>query len=170
MPAMTYDDTNLRRLFAELAPAKRYKALRRGFLRQAKKVRGAVIKNILASGVNHASELARGARSVVYSKKKTGFRVTVGESRRGKHGKGFYYSKQLDRNIPLLRWMDTGTKPRSTKGRGIFMRGRRFTGSLPRYGFIEKARAEVGSSVERELKDEIVKSVKEVSKKYGCKV
>lgn len=175
--SMTYDDTRLRSLIDSLTPEQRYKAARRGIQRMARKVRQAVI-SAMRSKIKSNKELERAVRSMVYKKKAVGFRVTVGESR-GKRSKGYYYSEHSKREVPLGRWLDTGTKPRTTAmgfmSRGVlhaFTNGRKghSTGTLPRYGFIAEADQQVYAEVTDGLTAEIIKAIEETAKKYGCKV
>ena len=86
MSDIRYDDSNLQRLFSELAPKRRKQALKGAFRKAAKKVRSVAVQN-LRSSMNSDRDLERGIRALIW-KRKAGFRVTVGTKRAGKNGKG----------------------------------------------------------------------------------
>lgn len=71
-----YDDSNLRKLFAELEPKQRKQVFRRAFRKGAAKVRKVAVRNVKGTTLHHKNELSKGVRSVVY-KRDAGFRVTV---------------------------------------------------------------------------------------------
>ncbi|MGM9871325.1 MAG: hypothetical protein ACI31E_05985 [Muribaculaceae bacterium] len=177
---LEYDDTNLRALLDALTPEHRYKGFRRVLNRQGRKLRAAVVRQVMSKVKGYNKDMEKCVRMKLYTKKAVGFRVTVGESGRGKGAKGYYITtgnlrravKRYGeaRAIPLLRWMDTGTAPRSTSGTGVLHRNRRSTGALPRYGFIAAASAEVGGEVVQGMGNEIIKTFEKIAKKYGCKV
>lgn len=177
--AMTssYDDTNLRRLFAELDPRGRRKAFKAAFRRTGAQVRKVAQRNVRGSGLHNAGRLARCVRSIVL-KRDAGFRVTVA-GRRGKK------PKSMHRNMrgllrPVLQWAENGTKMRRTllpkkrrngnrrrlgRSRGNLNRGR-----MPRYGIISRTRAQTQSRVTGMLQKEIDLQVKTIARRYGCTV
>ena len=160
-----YDDTNLQKLFGELQPKQRIKAMRGAFRMAGNKVRKAVIDNLRES-VNSNKTLEKGIKVMVW-KKVAGFRVTVGN---GKY-KSRRYTGKNSKEVPVLRWLDTGTGVRKTKGSsrgfGLSKKGHS-TGHLKRYGYMAKTKAQVASSVTGYIQESVIKSIKRTAKKYGC--
>lgn len=162
---ISYDDTNLQRLFAEMAPKQRAKALRGAFRRAANQVRKAALEN-LRSSIRSDKDLERGVRTVVY-KRVAGFKVTVG-TKKGKLGRGGYgyHKNRQGLEKPVLIWAEDGTASRSTKGIG---RVKRSTGRMKRYGFMHKTLEQTKGNITSTLHNEIRDNVQKVAKKYGCK-
>lgn len=161
-----FDDSNFQKLYEEMDTKRRMQALKGGFRREANNVRKAAVNNLRSSGVRSNRALEKGIWSKVY--KIAGFtvRVTFDKAR----NKGFYKAKQRD--LPVLLFMEGGTKERKTKSQTrYFVRTRAGhpTGKLKRYAFMEKTRREVAGSVAGNLHNEILNNVERIAKKYGCK-
>lgn len=175
--AMQYDDSNLYKLFEQLEPKARFKALKGAFRRAANQVRRVAVTNLRGTGINHTTALSRGIRALVF-KRKAGFRVTVGSKKANKQGKGErgMYMTRTQGKKPVLIWVEDGTNVRKTKTRvktkgtgrkrsaSGFGRGR-----MKRYGFMNKTSLQVSGSVTDTLHKEIIDNVQRVAKKYGCK-
>lgn len=166
-----YDDSNLQKLFKELEPKERIKSLRAVFRIAGNKVRKTTVA-IIRQSVNSNKELEKGVKVRLW-KEVAGFRVTVGS--------GKYHSKRFTgssaREVPVLRWLDTGTDDRSTGGRKVKGFKRLFsrkgskghaTGRLKRYAFMAKTKGQTESSVTTYVRDATVLIIKRLAKKYGC--
>ena len=159
---MTVDDVRLEGLLSELEPRRRLQAVKGGFRRAAGVMKKSAVA-ALRDKVRSNRKLERGVRAVVF-RQTAGFRVTVGT--KGKN-KGYYYSKTLGREVPLLIWMDDGTDARSTKN-GRRRRAHR-TGALDARLFIHEgfeARKEEASEIVRRS---VVESIERTAGKYGCR-
>ena len=182
---LEYDDSNLQRLFAELDPKQRMKAMKGAFRSEANRVRKVAVKN-LRSSVNSSRELEKGIRRVVF-KKKLGFQITIkpkytrAERKEAKEDTwfGFRLGKKK-RKVPVLIFLENGTKERYARdtlrrmNRGMTYRQarsgkKRYTGKLKAYHFMEKTKNEVGDSVTENLRNALREHVQKVAKKYGCK-
>lgn len=119
MANFDYDDSNLIRMIDELDAKHRAKALKAALRIAGNKVKKTAIKNLRQS-INSNKKLEKGVKVKVW-KRTAGFRVTVGD--------GFYKSKRFTgstaREVPVLRWLDTGTKGRKTKKKLRFFSGGR---------------------------------------------
>ncbi|MBD5370468.1 MAG: hypothetical protein HDR80_04870 [Bacteroides sp.] len=175
---LIYDDSNLLRLWEELDPKVRLRALRGAFRREASKVRREAIGQIRTS-IRSSRQLEKGVRAMVFKKKAAGFRVTVGTKRANRRtGKGArgYHRNRRGQEIPILVWADAGTVERTarkrhrvplrTPDRWATTRNR---GRMRTYGFmrqtLDRTRGQVTEDLRRELADNIIKT----AKKYGCK-
>lgn len=173
MSEVSYDDGNLRRLFAELEPKRRAQALKAGFRKTANKVRKQAVVNLRES-IHTDKDLEKGIRAIVF-KRVAGFRVTVGTRKANKNGKGEagMHTKRRGLKKPVLIWAEIGTKQRRTKGSGgkraARLRSAHNTGSMPRYGFMDKTRREVHDMITEDMHRSVIESVQRVAKKYGCK-
>ena len=176
---ITYDDTNLRKLFEEMAPKNRKKALKGSFRRTGNYVRGIAVRNLQGTGINHATRLRKGIRTVVF-KRDAGFRVTAASRKADKQGKGErgMHTNRYGLKKPVLSWAETGTQLRLVKRRGytrVKVAGGRFytvganRGRMPKYGFMERTRTQVDGSVMPVLRKEICQSIQKIARKYGCK-
>lgn len=170
---LQYDDTNLRKLFAELEPKQRRKALKGAFRKSAGRVRKVAVSKVRASGLNNADQLSKGVRSIVF-KRDAGFRVTVASRKANKKGKGESGMHQNRKGLkkPILIWAEGGTNLRRTKSRTrIFRRARKghSTGRMRPYRFMEKTMRQVENTIPDELRNDIAESIQKVAKKYGCK-
>lgn len=176
MATLKYDDTQLRRLFADMEPDKRLKALKGGFRRVSNHVRKVALNNLRGKGINHADELGCGIRAIVF-KRKAGFRVTIGSKKANKQGKGergMHLNRQGLKK-PVLIWAEQGTKRRDAKSR-VRVKGpkgwfytRYNRGLMPRYKFMEETRIQTEANTTEMLHTEVKKSITRVAKKYGCK-
>ena len=181
--AMYYDDTELRKLFKEMDPEHRFKALKGAFRREANMVRKVAVNNLRSSGLRSADaeDMDKGIRAIVYSKS-PGFEVTVKPKKKKGRAFGFHKNRQgLDK--PVLMWAEAGTEMRKTKGRksknkgskslikimafGLKRKGHS-TGRMKRYGFLRKTNASVAHTVTHDLHKEIVTNVVKTAKKYLC--
>lgn len=178
MAVMSYDDSNLRKLFAAMSPENRRKALKGAFRRTATYVRKAAESNLRSSGIANAGELRRGIWQMVF-RREAGFRVSVASKRVNKDGKGGRGMHLNRRGLskPVLRWAETGTGERRTKNRKkAKVRGKRRwkfaagagRGKMPRYGFMSATKSQVEDGVTQMLRREVTDSVKKIAKKYGC--
>lgn len=172
MAAIVYDDTQLRKMFAELDEKNRLKALRGAFRREANNVRKAAVGNLQGSGIRNGRTLGKGIRAIVF-RNKAGFRVTIGTKRANKNGKGErgFHKNRQGLKKPVLLWAEMGTNARRTKTQTkVFTRSRKGhnTGRMKSYAFMRKTRDTEAPKVENRLRDEITKSVIRTAKKYGC--
>lgn len=157
-----YDDSELRGLYAELEPKERRKALKGAMRQAAGKVRRAMVD--LVKGDLKSSNrrgMSRCVRALVYKRKALGFRVTVGEDR-GRN-KGFYQNRR-GMLKPVLRWADTGTAERVTRGKG------RKRGRMPAYGFVERTRMSQMDRVSMDIEQALVDQVRKVAERHGAKL
>lgn len=161
-----YNDGNLQRLFAELEPKRRTQALKGGFRKVANDVRKKAVAN-LRGEIRTDKDLEKGVRAIVF-KRKAGFRVTVGTS----GDKGMHTNRQGLKK-PVLLWAEMGTKLRKTKDgggrRAARYRAAHNTGSMPRYGFLDKTRAQVRDTVTGDMQKMVTENVERIAQKYGCK-
>ncbi len=179
--ASSYDIKNLQKLFDQLQPKQQRQALRGAMRRAATTVKRAAIAN-LRTCVNTTPELEKGVRTMVW-KRKAGFRVTVGEKRANKSGKGeagFYISRHQHnkdgkpRKLPVLRWLDTGTKVRKSKTKTRFRVGSdkwrmgKNHGFLKKYAFMDKTKNQVAPTITKTVQDEVITNVQRIAKRYGC--
>lgn len=181
--SVTYDDSQLQQLFAQMDEKQRAKAMKGAFRSTANTFRRAAV-SLLRSSIRSNREMEKGVRALVF-KKKLGFRVTVGtvlrkskDKTRYVAKKGFYMNHQgLEK--PVLIWAEDGTKERRLKGsRGSFKTKRGFRkrylyngayrGRMRAYQFILGAQRQVGPQIDNELQVNFRQSVEKVAKKYGC--
>lgn len=174
---ITYDDSKLRRFFAQMDPRTRAKALRGGLLRTANTVRKVARTNLMATGVHNAEQLCRGIRSRV-ERKTIGFAVTI-KAKPGKRGsgegeKGMHVNRQgLKR--PVLGWLELGTlsrKLRSGSARGVGKGHRKATagerrGRLKPLRFMQKTEAQTEAVITRTMHDMVRDSVMKTAKRNG---
>lgn len=168
---ISYDDTQLQKLYTDLDVKHRLKSLRGAFKREANAVRKTAINNLRGS-IRSDRDLEKGVRAIVF-KRVAGFRVTIGTRKANKNGKGEYgfHTNRQGVKKPVLIWAEEGTKNRKTKTKTkIFTRSRKGhpTGRMKRYGFMRQTRDQVVDGVTNNLHKEVIKSVEKVSKKYGC--
>ena len=169
---ISYDDANLQRLFAEMDPKQRLKALKGAFRREANQVRKTALNNLRGS-IRTDKDLESGIRVIVF-KKTAGFRVTIGTKRATRAGgKDYgYHKNRQGLKKPVLIWAEEGTEARQTKSRTrIFARSRKghSTGKMKRYGFMRKTASDVRDSVTDHLRTEVINNVQKIADKYGCK-
>lgn len=162
-----YDDSNLQKLFSELTPKYRLRAIKGALRGEANRVRKVVVKNV-RHDFRPDADLERGVRAVVY-KDRPGFKVTVMFTT-GKRAKGMHFNRRKELK-PVLFWASLGTGSRRTRGKiGLkgYRRGR-YTGSMPQYPFMAKSDAETTGTVTANLRKAIVKNVERTAKRYGAK-
>lgn len=167
---MTIDDEKLIKLFEALDPKRRRQALKGALRRTANLVRKKAQANLKSSHINTSTGLPKGIRRLLY-KQKLGFRVTVGTGKKGV--RGAFHTNRQGKEKPVLLWAEGGTGQRFTKtATRIFRRKRsgHSTGSMPRYGFMEKTRQEMSPEVDALLKNEINLNIQKIAKKYGCTI
>lgn len=185
MVDLSYDDSNLQRLFAALEPKQRKELFRSAFKRTGNKVRKVARQNVQSSGLRDANELKKGVRVVTF-KREAGFRVTVAgrasTMKNPKREKSMHLTRRGVK-VPVLQWAEPGTAMRRTRGaytrRGFSLFGRSKLrrsgkgpvgrGKMPRYGFMDKTRIQVDGTVQVDLQDEITEAVERIAKKYGIR-
>lgn len=188
--SITYDDRQLRDLFAQMDEKQRAKSLRGAFQATAGILRRAAVSNLRES-IRSTRELEKGVRALVF-KERLGFRVTVGTTIRrtkDRHGwqgvHGFYANRQVRKKPskyavrPVLIWAEDGTAVRRWKGqrekhqtnsgtREHYMYNGAFRGRMRAYRFLDRANQRVGTQINQLLQTNYRSSVEKVAKKYGC--
>lgn len=144
-----FDDTQFQHLYKELDPKRRMQALKKGFRREANRVKKVAIEK-MRNKINSNRVLERGVRASVTTKK-AGFKVTIGAAKSKRNGK------------PVLIWLEAGTVTRKTK-RTYANRGR-----IEPRRFMEETLNEVRPHVTDNIHREVINSVKEAAREYGCK-
>lgn len=165
---ITYDDSNLWKLFEDLSEKRRKTALRSAFTQAATKVRKGAIENLKGSGIRVDRDLEKGIRRLVY-KDTLGFRVTIGTTN-GKKASGFHTNRRGEKK-PVLLWAEGGTKGRYTKTKTKFFKRLRkghYTGRMRAYEFMLKTKNQFKDKVTSELHDAIITKIQQTAKKYGC--
>lgn len=194
---LTYDDSELQKLFEEMSPKERKKLFRGTSGRTATMVRRTAVSN-LRKTLNSNKALEKGIRKVV-SKKSIGFRVTIGSKKmkgrnKGKrngvrrYGKekmtwtGFeQYTTSRGKDKPILIWAEPGTKWRTVKAKNGGQRfmtaggwkttkahGGRYRGRMKRGDFMEKTLLQTKGKVTIIFQTEIEKGMQKIAKKHGC--
>lgn len=156
-----YNDINLHKLIEDLQPKRRLQALRGAYRKGGRMLRNAVIRE-LRNSLHSSKDLEKGVRALL-TKKKAGFRATVGTKMANKKGKGEagFHTNRQGQKKPVLVWADKGTKERRTK------RGKS-TGRMRHYGLMQNASNAVKDSVSEEISTSIITELVRVSRKYGC--
>lgn len=155
-----FDDIQFQRLYWELDPRRRMRALKRGFRREATRVKKVAIAK-MRNKINSNRVLERGVRASVTTKK-AGFKVTIGAAKSKRNGK------------PVLIWLEGGTVERSTKRahrynvNGKWKAGAN-RGKIEPRRFMEETLNEVRPHVTDNIHREVINSVKEAAREYGCK-
>lgn len=152
---ITYDDTELQRLFSALSVKQREKVFKSAFSRQASKVRRIAVSALKSSGLHNVAALSKGIRTEV-ARKSVGFRVTAKPAKK----KGYHRNRQ-GRLKPVLLWAELGTVDREKRKTGAA------TGHMKAYGFMAQAKASCGS-VQEELRGQIERSIITTARRYGC--
>lgn len=163
---LTYDDSNLNRLWAELDPKHRKKALKGALRRCANMVRKEAGKQAQAQFSKANKNLGKTVLAAVYRERAVGFKVYVSPKAR----KAMYTNRRgLEK--PVLFWAATGTKQRKTRGRGWVLKSKGINrGVMKPYSFLKDADRIAGPRAINSLKTNIVESITKTAKKYGCKV
>ena len=170
--AITYDDANLQRLFAEMDVKQRLQALKGAFRREANQVRKTAVNNLRGS-INSNAMLDKGIRAFVL-KRAAGFTVTVAPKKTAKKQVESYAAgrrRRLKEYGLVDLWAETGTKERKTKTKTkCWVRERKghTTGRMKRYGFMRQTASQVKDSVTEHLRIELMNNVQKIANKYGC--
>ena len=170
-------------------------ALKRSYRTEAKKALGIARKALRESGLHvegNKADWDNGIRSHIYSRG-GGFLITVKARRANLQGKG---EKSMHKNRkgfkkPILMWAEEGTQKRQAKSKGwhyehtgswkLWVRhgtsykprkrkvrhGGFNRGSMPGYGFLDKATPEMFQVVESDFGVEVGAAVENVAKKCG---
>ena len=170
--AITYDDANLQRLFAEMDVKQRMKSMKGAFRKEANRVKKAAINNLRGS-IRTDKDMEKGVRALVFART-AGFKVTIASKKTTKKSNVEYgmHKNRQGLNKPVLIWAEEGTKNRKTKtATRIFTRSRKghATGRMKRYGFMQQTQAQVRDIVTENLKNELTNNVQKIAEKYGCK-
>lgn len=170
-----YDDTRLQRLFEELSPKERQKALKGAFRRAASSLRKVAVANLRSSGLQSNRDVEKGIRAVVW-KKSLGFRITIGTKRTRYKGEANDSAAKRRRKLAVVPlWAEGGTEDRYSKrtkrtklGRWVDPKGK-YRGRLSAYGFMTKTKGET-DGVEEELKTAIIAQIERAARKNGATV
>lgn len=173
---MKYDDTNLRKLYADLDPKGRKKVIKSACRKVGNEIRKVAINNLRCSGLRHADEMTGGVRVVVF-RREAGVRVTVASRRAnkktGKGERGMHLNRRGLKK-PVLAWAEAGTKRRKTKEATRYFipgggwRAGQDRGAMRRYGFIAKTKTQIEHTAGPRIKEEVANQVTIIAKKYGC--
>ena len=165
---VTYDDSQLQRLFREMDPKRRTQALKGGFRKEANLVRKQAVISLRATGIRTDRDLEKGIRAVVF-RRKPGFKVTVAARRGNMQGKGEKGMHMTRRGVkkPILVWAEMGTAMRRTKGG---KRASHSTGRMRKYGFMSDTLRQVRPLVTDDLHRMVRENVERIARKYGCDV
>ena len=136
-------------------------SLRRAYRAEAKKQLAIAQGYAARTGMHNAAASAKAVYSYVYSRG-GGFLVTVKGNK--KNDKGMYRNSK-GRLKPVMMWAEDGTENRSTRNGG--QRRSHATGSMGRYGFLQKAEAEMFPTAEADLLPEVEAAVEKVARKAG---
>lgn len=136
-------------------------ALKRAYRAEAKKQLAIAQGYAARTGMRSAAALAKTVYSYVYSRG-GGFLVTVKGNK--KNDKGMYRNSK-GRIKPVMMWAEDGTAARTTKNGGL--RRSHSTGNMGKYGFLDKAEAEMFPTAETDLLPEVEAAVEKVAKKVG---
>lgn len=182
-------------LAKELTPKQMRNALKRSYRAEAKKALSMARKQLRISGLRvkgNKADWDKGIRSHIYSKG-GGFMLTVKARKVNSKGKGEKSMHQNRKGFkkPVLMWAEDGTDRRTSKysswryessgnwkhwarhGASYKPRKRRVgingvnRGSMPAYGFLERATPEMFQTVETDLGVEVSAAVGKVAKKCG---
>jgi len=164
MDPTQYTGTEWRELAKQLSKRQLRTAMKRGYTAASKKAIKIAQSSLTSSGPKvqgNSSDWARGIRNYNYSKG-GGFKVTV--KPRGKKG---FHTNRHGKQKPILMWAEDGTKERKTRGKGFFKTGSLKRGKMPKYGFLEKAEAQMYQEVESSLLPSVEKAVQKAAAKAG---
>jgi len=167
MSDFTYTGAEWTNLLRQLNQKQMRAALRGGFKRAANNARKLAVQSLRTSGIKvrgNSADWARGVRTFTYTRG-SGFAVTVKPRRRGAQS---MHKNRQGLLKPILMWAEDGTDYRQTRGRGrVFKSGRRRTGKMPAYHFIEKAEPQMIQTVEQTLIPELETAVRKQAAKAG---
>ena len=162
---ITTDVDKLEKMFHDLEPKRRMQAIKGAFRKAAKKVKDQAVRNLRQSDFRSNKDLEKGIRPVV-GKKKAGFRVTIGTKKTNKKGSGWHTNRR-GQTLPILIWMEKGTKDRYTKTKANRKRKGHFTGNIKAQGFMELTKHDMKDRITDDLKDALEESIIKTVKKYG---
>lgn len=156
-----FDDKNLWGMVQAMSPKERVR-LMKGAMRASARTIKRRAESLLLDRLDHVSNPTAMKRTIwtrVYNQV-AGFRVTVAGSTH------CYPAKQ--RELPLGRWLETGSKgERITRGTSLRpKRSRR--GRLGAHRFLTDACEEMKASMSADLCENFKKQMIRVAKKYGC--
>ena len=178
-----YDDSNLMKMFEELSPAKRVKALKHAFRRAGGQVKKRACSNLQAAlksarSNESARTLKRGIQVIVF-KKKAGFRVTIGSrasytNAKGKKVKevGMHVNRR-GQHKPVLVWLEGGTAERYSRvtrrdgKRTLQKKG--YRGFVRATHFMHDTRNQMEGPITSEVRQAVIQAVTKTAKKYGCR-
>lgn len=174
-----YDDRELHRLFAELSPKERRKAVKSALNRESARLLKAARSGLLSSMPGATRSLSNTVRRKVYDRKLLGFKVTAGTgkkqvSRRGVKIQGLTEGMYLNGRgeiKPVAMWAEGGTSQRQTKSRTrVFVRSRKGhpTGRMCPYGFIRKAADDLGPQITENMAAALREAVIKTAIRHGC--
>lgn len=161
------DADKLTKALMELEPKRRIKAVKGAFRKAATKVKKQAASNLRQSDYRSNSSLEKGIRPIV-GKKQAGFRVTIG-TKKGKKASGWHTNRR-GQTLPILIWMEQGTKERYTKTQTkVYKRKRKghFTGSIQAQGFMEQTKHDMKDRITEDFREALEESVMKTVKKYG---
>lgn len=156
------------------------KAMRSASRREANTIRKQAQQNVKASGLGKGTsqDVAKGIYARTYPDRYgVGFMVSVNP-----HGRKGIHTNRQGLQKPILMWAETGTgirhvgkrkgsykKYSSIMGRDTkrYNRSGHSTGSMPKYGFMEKTERECSDGVESRLFDSFQKNIEKAAKKNG---
>lgn len=167
-----YDDTRLQRMFEELEPKARTRALRGAFRAAAAGLRKQVLTNLRASGLNSNRDVEKGVRSVVW-KRNLGFRVTIGTKKYSKAAGSTDEAKRRRKGVVPL-WAEGGTeqrysvKKRSKMGFSVNTKGSN-RGKLKPYEFMKRTEGD-SEKIHQDLVEALVRNIERAARKHGAKV
>ncbi|MDE7402012.1 MAG: hypothetical protein K2M87_01220 [Muribaculaceae bacterium] len=155
------DHERLDALFRAMTPRERARGMRSVIRKCATQLK-ARAGEILVSKVNtrDRSALKKTIWTKVYDRSIIGFRVTVA-------GNNHLYPSRMKnsrgdvRELPLGRWLESGTADRTTSRRG----GR---GALPAIGFMKQANDEMEAGMTARIEENFTTVMTRIAKKYGC--
>lgn len=161
--AYDIDDSKLQELWSGLTEEARRKALLSALRSRSSILRREAVRNLQAGvgNVRDKRALEKGVRSKVW-KKKVGFTVSASASKRYK--KGFYPSRSPRRDLPVLVWLEYGTKTRVTKGKN-----KRSTGHIEAVNFMRRARDTQASAIIGDISAELKKYIVRMAAKAAAK-
>lgn len=148
------------------------RTLKTAYRRVGKQIADIARQDLVSSGLRHGNKMKKNIRVRVYSRG-GGFMITVKP-----HGKQGYYKRSQDgAEKPVVMWASDGTKERYQrdggkrtyplrKGGFRTMKGS-WTGSMPEYPFLKRARYEGRSLIENAVGAIIESEVYDRARKLG---
>lgn len=158
-------------LARQLTPRQLRNSVKRAYRREAAKARAIAVQQLRSSGMSaegDKKDLERSIRQRVYSRG-GGFMVTVKAKSSGDKTQGMHRNR-YGKLKPVLVFAEDGTVSRKTKTKTrIFTRIRKGhpTGSMPKFGILDKSTAGMFRSVETGLFPEVEAAVIKSARKSG---